>query len=129
MERPITKDQAMRCAKREPGRSWEAIGSELRRLGDSRAAQMHSAPRFTALVCELLTMSHGVTGIHSSVWPLPLTREGLRKAAKDPIPQPMPSAGKRPAEETKGPVRHMIMQPFATTVYRRKKFHVLMSSL
>ncbi|KAK9909115.1 hypothetical protein WJX75_007371 [Coccomyxa subellipsoidea] len=74
MERPITKDQAMRCAKREPGRSWEAIGSELRRLG-----------------------------IHSSVWPLPLTREGLRKAAKDPIPQPMPSAGKRPAEETKGP--------------------------
>ncbi len=25
----------MRCAKREPGRSWEAIGSELRRLGDA----------------------------------------------------------------------------------------------
>lgn len=30
---PITKEQAMRCAKREPGRSWEAIDKELHRLG------------------------------------------------------------------------------------------------
>lgn len=30
---PITEDQAMRCAKREPGRSWEAIESELHKLG------------------------------------------------------------------------------------------------
>ena len=29
----ITVDQAMRCAKREPGRSWEAIESELNKLG------------------------------------------------------------------------------------------------
>ncbi|CAL8461761.1 g1292 [Coccomyxa elongata] len=74
LERAVTKEQAMRCAKREPGRSWEAIGSELRRLG-----------------------------IHSSTWPLPLTREGLRKAATDPIPQPMPNASKRTPEDIKGP--------------------------
>lgn len=30
----ITVDQAMRCAKREPGRSWEAIESELNKLGE-----------------------------------------------------------------------------------------------
>lgn len=29
----ITVDQAMRCAKREPGRSWEAIESELNKMG------------------------------------------------------------------------------------------------
>ena len=33
-EQPITRDQAMRCAKREPGRSWEAITSEIRRLSE-----------------------------------------------------------------------------------------------
>ena len=32
-EQPITREQAMRCAKREPGRSWEAINSEIRKLG------------------------------------------------------------------------------------------------
>ena len=30
----MTKEQAMRCAKREPGRSWEAISSEIRKIGD-----------------------------------------------------------------------------------------------
>jgi hypothetical protein len=30
---PITKADAMRCARREPGRSWQAIPSELTRLG------------------------------------------------------------------------------------------------
>ena len=30
---PISKEQAMRCAKREPGRSWEAIERELHKLG------------------------------------------------------------------------------------------------
>lgn len=30
---PISEEQAMRCAKREPGRSWEAIESELHKLG------------------------------------------------------------------------------------------------
>ena len=29
----IDKEQAMQCAKREPGRSWEAIDSELACLG------------------------------------------------------------------------------------------------
>ena len=29
----ITSEQAMRTAKREPGRSWEAIHKELHRLG------------------------------------------------------------------------------------------------
>lgn len=31
--RRIDKEQAMQCAKREPGRSWEAMDSELARLG------------------------------------------------------------------------------------------------
>lgn len=33
--RSIDKNQAMRCAKREPGRSWEAIESELAQIGES----------------------------------------------------------------------------------------------
>lgn len=36
-EQPITRDQAMRCAKREPGRSWEAITSEIRKIGTALA--------------------------------------------------------------------------------------------
>ena len=32
-DRKITVDQAMRCAKREPGRSWEALETELNKLG------------------------------------------------------------------------------------------------
>ena len=31
--RQISKEEAMRCAKREPGRSWEAIEPELTKLG------------------------------------------------------------------------------------------------
>ena len=50
--------QAKRCAKREPGRSWEALESEL-----------------TAL------------GVHPSSWPLPLTAEAVREAQKNPEPQ------------------------------------------
>ena len=34
-DRKITVDQAMRCAKREPGRSWEALETELNKLGQS----------------------------------------------------------------------------------------------
>ena len=37
-------------------------------------------------------------------WPLPLSREGLRQAAQNPVSQPMPSAAKRAAEEAKLPV-------------------------
>ena len=37
--RQITVDQAMRCAKREPGRSWEAIETELNKLGMARSCQ------------------------------------------------------------------------------------------
>jgi hypothetical protein len=44
------------------------------------------------------------TGLHPSTWPLPLTREGLHRAAQDPTPQPMPNAGKRAIEDAKGPV-------------------------
>ena len=40
----ITVDQAMRCAKREPGRSWEAIESELNKLG--KLAEAHQAAVF-----------------------------------------------------------------------------------
>lgn len=34
--REISKADAMRCARREPGRSWQAIPSELTRLGEPR---------------------------------------------------------------------------------------------
>lgn len=60
--RPITVDQAMRCAKREPGRSWEALESELNKLG-----------------------------LFPQTWPLPLTRQGLMEAAQNPIPQAVPT--------------------------------------
>ena len=33
LDKPINKAAAMRCAKREPGRSWEAIEAELKKLG------------------------------------------------------------------------------------------------
>ena len=38
--RKITIEQAMRCAKRDPGRSWEAIESELAKHGNSRRLGM-----------------------------------------------------------------------------------------
>ena len=38
--RQISKDEAMRCAKREPGRSWEAIESELTKLGVAPALSL-----------------------------------------------------------------------------------------
>ena len=50
-------------------------------------------------------------------WPLPLSRDTLRQAAKNPVPQPMPTAAKRAAEEAKlpaglqGPVRPRIVAP------------------
>ncbi|KAK9820348.1 hypothetical protein WJX72_009310 [[Myrmecia] bisecta] len=70
----ITKDQAMRCAKREPGRSWEAIESELNKLG-----------------------------IFPATWPLPLSKEGLGQAAECPVPQPVPNAGSKRAGDDHKP--------------------------
>ncbi|KAK9846401.1 hypothetical protein WJX81_003049 [Elliptochloris bilobata] len=70
--RVITKEEAMRCAKREPGRSWEAIESELTKLG-------------------LMTAN----------WPLPLTQAGLEAAQRAPAshtPKAAPPS-KRPAAE------------------------------
>ena len=43
LEEPISKDQAMRCAKREPGRSWEAIESELKKLGAPCCRRPHAS--------------------------------------------------------------------------------------
>ncbi len=34
----------MRCAQREPGRSWEAIDAELARLGEPPAATLPAPP-------------------------------------------------------------------------------------
>ncbi|KAK9797754.1 hypothetical protein WJX73_006847 [Symbiochloris irregularis] len=51
LDTPITREQAMRCAKREPGRSWEAIERELHKLG-----------------------------VRSETWILPLTRAGMAQA-------------------------------------------------
>ncbi|KAL0054150.1 hypothetical protein WJX82_004523 [Trebouxia sp. C0006] len=60
--RVISIDQAMRCAKREPGRSWEALDSELNKLG-----------------------------LYPNTWPLPLSRQGLISAAQNPVHQPVPT--------------------------------------
>lgn len=68
----ITAEQAMRCAKREPGRSWEAVETELRSLG-----------------------------LHPHCWPLPLSKHTIMESQQNPIPQPIPkvSGGKRSAPE------------------------------
>ena len=33
LNRRVSKDEAMRCARRQPGRSWELVDEELRKLG------------------------------------------------------------------------------------------------
>lgn len=50
----------------------------------------------------------GAAGAEPATWPLPLTREGLAHAAKEPVVQPMPTNlinnNKRSADEVKPPV-------------------------
>lgn len=67
--RPISPDSVSKVVKREPGRSWEIVDSEL-----------------------------GEVGVHPNCWPLPLTREGVRNAEENPYPQPIPpkSTPKKP---------------------------------
>lgn len=33
LDRPVSKDEAMRCARRQPGRSWETVDQELHNMG------------------------------------------------------------------------------------------------
>lgn len=55
-------DQAMRCAKREPGRSWEAIESELNKLGEhAEHAGLRRPP------CNLLRDTHWEVGSHADI--------------------------------------------------------------
>ena len=55
-------------------------------------------------VCDLGGLC-GAAGAEPATWPLPLTREGLAQAAKEPVLQPMPTnLHKRPADEPKAPV-------------------------
>jgi hypothetical protein len=42
--RLISKDEAMACARRQPGRSWEAVTEKLQTLGGCPWAQPMSAP-------------------------------------------------------------------------------------
>ena len=63
---------------------------------------MDNQKRYVRLVMASL---HWPTGANPATWPLPLTQEGLAQAAKEPVPQPMPSnPNKRMAEEVKGAV-------------------------
>ncbi len=55
--RLISKDEAMACARRQPGRSWEAVTEKLYTLG-----------------------------VHCWNWPVPLTLQGCRNAAKTAPP-------------------------------------------
>lgn len=58
-------------AKREPGRSWEALEGELAAIG-----------------------------VHPHCWPLPLSVVAVREAEKNPVAQPIPAVpvAKRGAE-------------------------------
>ncbi|GBF98472.1 hypothetical protein Rsub_11682 [Raphidocelis subcapitata] len=55
--RLISKDEAMACARRQPGRSWEAVQEKLYEIG-----------------------------VHCWNWPVPLTLDGCRNAAKTAPP-------------------------------------------
>lgn len=65
-DKVVTGEECKRVAKREPGRSWEAIESEL-----------------TAL------------GAYPHCWPLPLTKNGVLSAQMNPVPLPIPSVPKK----------------------------------
>jgi hypothetical protein len=60
--RVVTPDEARRAAKREPGRSWEALEGEMHAMG-----------------------------VHPAAWPLPLSLTGVAAAEKNPVPQPVPA--------------------------------------
>jgi hypothetical protein len=64
----ITADQARRCAKREPGRSWESVKSELDDMG-----------------------------VHPDCWPLPLKQHEVRAAEENPVPVKVPRFAPPPA--------------------------------
>ncbi|KAI7842903.1 hypothetical protein COHA_003415 [Chlorella ohadii] len=66
--RPVDEESCKKCAKREPGRSWEAIEIELQAIG-----------------------------VHPHCWPLPLSQAAVREAEKNPIAQPIPQVGWLPA--------------------------------
>ncbi|KAG7672848.1 hypothetical protein Ndes2526B_g08322 [Nannochloris sp. 'desiccata'] len=57
----VTGEECKRVARREPGRSWEALESELHNIG-----------------------------VHPSCWPLPLTLAKIRKAEEKPVPIDIP---------------------------------------
>eukprot|EP00891_Asterochloris_glomerata_P000504 jgi/Astpho2/504/fgenesh1_pg.00011_%23_75_t len=97
--RTITTEQAMNCAKREPGRSWESIDSELKKLG-----------------------------LFPNSWPLPLTNSGLAQvrgnAARQPGARATTARGhaaapghqlRQPAQQQQ-PVEPAPTQPVADTV-------------
>ncbi|KAF5843285.1 hypothetical protein DUNSADRAFT_87 [Dunaliella salina] len=63
LDRPITREQAMGCARRQQGRSWEIVESAVRDLD-----------------------------IYSYAWPVPLTLAGIRAAQADPG-MPSPGSG------------------------------------
>ena len=60
--RTVDEESTKRCAKREPGRSWEALDGELAAIG-----------------------------VHPHCWPLPLALVAVREAEKNPVPQPIPA--------------------------------------
>lgn len=43
------------------------------------------------IVMSHINLSHMPSGLYPSTWPLPLTRQGLNEAARNPMIQPLPS--------------------------------------
>ena len=122
----VSDEEAKRCAKRDPGRSWEAIESEMVAIGESAAGggrgrglgvceartgaagEKEPSERELRGRCHVSLTEHGpsslppAAGVHPNAWPLPLTLEGVQAAEKNPVPQPvpvMPSAPKPAAGE------------------------------
>ncbi|KAI3428065.1 hypothetical protein D9Q98_006449 [Chlorella vulgaris] len=62
LDRHVDEESCKKCAKREPGRSWEALDSELNAIG-----------------------------VHPHCWPLPLNKLLVREAEKNPVPQAIPA--------------------------------------
>lgn len=101
----ITKEEAMRCAKREPGRSWEAIDSELAALGALRDPYLlrHTPDFFLQLAQADVLIRRPASGDMATA---PQQGEhGIRARADVARPEPLEAAPTE-ADLSKAPLRN-----------------------
>ena len=72
--RKVEKDEAMKCARRQPGRSWECVEQELHKLGELvRLSPSVRVRRFSIYrVLTALVLWPGYAGLYPERWQLPL---------------------------------------------------------